>query len=98
MSRFPKAFTGKDSLDFSFSGLKTAVARKVAELDAVVACGQVGKRVEAIGSGNPSGGAGNGEAGGGGVGVQIDGDAGDPGFAQPGVHQSGFAGNRLPRR
>lgn len=29
--KFPRAFTGKGSLDFSFSGIKTAVARKVAE-------------------------------------------------------------------
>lgn len=29
--KFPKAFTGKGSLDFSFSGIKTAVARTVAE-------------------------------------------------------------------
>lgn len=29
--KFPKAFTGKDSLDFSFSGIKTAVARTVME-------------------------------------------------------------------
>lgn len=29
--KFPKAFTGKGSLDFSFSGIKTAVARTVTE-------------------------------------------------------------------
>ncbi len=29
---FPKMMTGKDNLDFSFSGLKTAVARRVREL------------------------------------------------------------------
>ena len=29
--KFPRAFTGKDDFDFSFSGLKTAVARAVAE-------------------------------------------------------------------
>lgn len=32
---FPKMMTGKDNLDFSFSGLKTAVGRKLKELGAV---------------------------------------------------------------
>jgi len=29
---FPKSYIGKDSLDFSFSGIKTAVFYKVSEL------------------------------------------------------------------